>query len=156
MQVFISRHRILYTPTDGDTIELLLPLDYCEREPEFVGGPQTQQDDLLLAPWAAHHSRGNIRMRLSFDRYVKSSCLAQAAADMLTHWKLLNEQPEGVLLYDTAFMGFVSVPLVQWSLQATLNSVTVREMDIDSAPFDGVGYHARYDFNISFKPATHG
>jgi len=151
MRVFLSRHRIRYTPVGGeDAVELLAPLDMEDAEPRFEGSAEVQKDALLRAAWAAHHSRGNVSMRLLFDRYVEGSCLEQAVAARHELWRWLHEHPEGVILYETAFVGQVTGPLVRWSMHATLNTVQADDLTRESTPFEShVGYHAAFDFNVS-------
>lgn len=150
MRVFLSRHRITYTPHGGKAVELLAPLDMEDAEPRFEGSAEVQKDALLRASWAAHHSRGNVSMRLLFDRYVEGCCLERAVAARHELWRWLHEHPEGTLLYETAFVGLVSGPLVRWSMHATLNTVQAEDLNRESTPFEGhVGYHAAFDFNVS-------
>lgn len=150
MRVFLSRHRITYTPVGGEAVELLAPLDMEDAEPRFEGGAEVQKDALLQSAWAAHHSRGNVSMRLLFDRYVGGSCLERAVAARHELWRWLHEHPEGTILYETAFVGQVSGPLVRWSMHATLNTVQADDLNRESTPFEShVGYHAAFDFNVS-------
>lgn len=150
MRVFLSRHRITYTPVGGEAVELLAPLDMEDAEPGFEGGPEVQHDALLRAAWAAHHSRGNVSMRLVFDRYVEGSCLERAVAARHELWLWLHEHPEGTLLYETAFVGQVTGPLVRWQMHATLNSMRGEDLNRETTPFEGhVGYHVSFDFNVS-------
>lgn len=150
MRVFLSRHRITYTPVGGEAVELLAPLDMEDAEPRFEGSAEVQKDALLRAAWAAHHSRGNVSMRLVFDRYVEGSCLERAVAARHELWRWLHEHPEGTILYEAAFVGQVSGPLVRWQMHATLNSVQADDLNRESTPFEShVGYHVAFDFNVS-------
>ncbi len=150
MRFFLSRHRITYTPVGGEAVELLAPLDMCDAEARFEGGPEVQTDALLRSAWAAHHSRGNVSMRLLFDRYVAAGCLAQAVAARHELWRWLNEHPEGELVYESAFVGQVTGPLVRWRMRAALNSVQAEDLNRESTPFDDhAGYHVAVDFNVS-------
>ncbi len=155
MFVCLSAHRITYTPLNGEPMELLHPLQLCDALPAFDGTPETQVDTLLLADWVAHHSRGNARANLRWDAYEETPCRTQAQARALELWRYLTTHPEGSLVYETAFLGVVSAPLIRWELHATLSRVEAQELDVESAPFAGPGYHATYDFLISF-PQTHG
>ena len=150
MRVFLSRHRITYTPLGGEAVELLAPLDMEDAEPRFEGGPEVQKDALLRAAWAAHHSKGNVSMRLVFDRYVEGSCLERSVAARHELWRWLHEHPEGVILYETAFVGQVTGPLVRWQMHATLNTMDADDLNRETTPFEShVGYHAAFDFNVS-------
>lgn len=150
MRVYLSRHRITYTPAGGEAVELLTPLDMEDAEPRFEGGAEVQKDALLRAAWAAHHSRGNVSMRLLFDRYVADEQLARAVAARHELWRWLHEHPEGTLLYETAFVGQVTGPQVRWQMHATLNTVQAEDLTRESTPFEShVGYHAAFDFNVS-------
>lgn len=151
MRVFLSRHRITYTPQGADEgVELLAPLDMEDAEPRFEGSAEVQKDALLRAAWAAHHSRGNVSMRLLFDRYVPGESLAQAVAARHELWRWLHEHPEGEILYETAFVGQVTGPLVRWRMHATLNALDAEDLNRESTPFEShVGYHAAFDFNVS-------
>ncbi len=52
MRVFLSRHRITYTPLGGEAVELLAPLDMEDAEPRFEGSAEVQKDALLRGAWA--------------------------------------------------------------------------------------------------------
>lgn len=150
MRVFLSRHRITYTPEGGEAVELLAPLDLEDAEPRFEGSAEVQKDALLRSRWAAHHSRGNVSMRLLFDRYSEAACLERAVAARHELWRWLYGHPEGTLLYETAFMGQRSAPLVRWQMHATLNTVQAVDLNRESTPFEShVGYHVSFDFNVS-------
>lgn len=150
MRVFLSRHRITYTPLGGEAVELLAPLDMEDAEPRFEGSAEVQKDALLRAAWAAHHSRGNVSMRLVFDRYVEGSCLERSVAARHELWRWLHEHPEGVILYETAFVGQVTGPLVRWQMHATFNTLDAVDLNRETTPFEShVGYHAAFDFNVS-------
>lgn len=150
MRVYLSRHRITYTPVGGEAVELLTPLDMEDAEPRFEGGAEVQKDALLRAAWAAHHSRGNVSMRLLFDRYVADEQLARAVAARHELWRWLHEHPEGTILYETAFVGQVTGPLVRWQMHATLNTMDADDLNRETTPFEShVGYHAAFDFNVS-------
>ena len=131
-------------------MELLAPLDMEDAEPRFEGSTEVQKDALLRAAWAAHHSRGNVSMRLLFDRYVADEQLARAVAARHELWRWLHEHPEGTILYETAFVGQVTGPLVRWRMHATLNTMQADDLNRESTPFEShVGYHAAFDFNVS-------
>lgn len=131
-------------------MELLAPLDMEETEPRFDGGVEIQKDALLRSSWAAHHSRGNVSMRLLFDRYVEGSCFERSVAARHELWRWMHEHPEGTIVYETAFMGHVTAPLVRWSMHATLNTVQTADLNRETTPFEShVGYHVEFDFNVS-------
>ena len=151
MQIHLSRYRITYTPDGSDDSRVLIsPLDMCNTEPAFDGGPETQTDALLRSAWAHHHSRGNATARLQFDCYTRAISQAAAQAAGLEMWRWLTTHPQGTILLETAFMGLVSAPLIRWQMPATLNSAKYTDLDKESTPFeDENGLLMSYAFIVS-------
>lgn len=147
---FLSRHRLTYTPRGGTPIVLLEPGELCAGEPELRASLVTQKDEIIDAAWVSHHSRGNAELNLRADVYRRAATPAHAQAAALELWRHLITHPEGELLYETAFSGYCSDPLISWHFHATLNSADPQELTADTTPFeDACGYQMQYEFTLT-------
>lgn len=106
----------------------------------------------MHSPWAAHHSTGNARITLTFDAYIRAQTPAHAQAQGLNLWRTLTTHPEGIITFETAFLGETSHPLINWQLKATLNQIDIKDLTLDTTPFadrPAAGTHATFSFNVS-------
>lgn len=151
VSVFISRHRITYTPEGGREILLLDVGDCVDAEPAFSGGPQMATTPLIARQWALHHSTGNAAVTLSLDCHLPAASMAAAQAMGLERWRLMTTQPNGTLRFQTAFPhGGKSCPLVDWTMRATVSTVSYTEENGATAPFDTAACcHLGYELAVS-------
>lgn len=147
---YFSRHRLTFTPLGGTPVVLLEPGELCTAEPSMRSSLTTQRDELIRSAWLSHHSRGNAELTLTADVFRRAPSAAHAQAAGLELWRHLITHPEGELLIETAFEGYVSDPLISWHFHATLNSADPQELTADTTPFeDACGYQMQYEFTLS-------
>ena len=150
-----SRHRITFTPEDGEEMLLLDVGDSMDAAVSLTGGPQVSTNELIDRRWIHHVATGNAQATLAFDVHRAAASPAAAQALGLRMWRYLTTHPNGTLRFQTAFLHSKSCPVIDWEMQATCNSVTHAEVDIDSSPFDtAASCHLAYDFTVSLPDSN--